>query len=55
MTKAELAAALAAAKSEYKEGLQTLWDNVNKGQRKQLLKHEAISAMLERYDVNTEE
>lgn len=29
MTKAELKAALDAAKQDYKESLQTVWDNIN--------------------------
>ena len=55
MRKSELTAAVDAAKDEYRDSLQLLWNNVNKGQRIQLLKNEAISAMLERYDVNTGE
>lgn len=51
--------ALNAAMSEYKsithDALQLMWDNTNKGQRKKLLKHEDIAALLARYEINTEE
>ena len=55
MTKAELAVALVEAKQQYKESLQTVWDNVNKGQRKQLLKKPEIKAILDRFGVEYEE
>ena len=51
MTKAELKAALDAAKEDYRASLQTVWDNVNKGQRKQLYKNEQIRAILNRFGV----
>ena len=34
-----------------KDALQLLWDNINKGQRKQLYKREDIKALLDRYGV----
>lgn len=55
MTKAELRAALDAAKDEYSEGLQTIWDNTNKGQRNKMLKNDQIRAILERFGVVTSE
>lgn len=55
MTKSELAAALAAAKEEYRAALQTVWDGVNKGQKKQLLKRPEIKAILDRFGVEYEE
>lgn len=55
MKKAELKAALSASKAEYKDGLQTIWDNTNKGQRKQLLKKPEIKAILDRFGVVYEE
>jgi hypothetical protein len=55
MTRTELNNALAAAKEEYRESLQTVWDGVNKGQKKQLLKNEQIKAILDRFGVVTEE
>lgn len=38
-------------KSETKAALQTLYDNLNKGQRKKLVKNPAIKALLIRYGV----
>jgi hypothetical protein len=55
MTKRELTDALNAAKDEYREGLQTIWDNTNKGQRNKMLKNEQIKAILDRFGVVTEE
>jgi hypothetical protein len=55
MTKRELTDAIEAAKDEYRESLQTVWDGVNKGQKKQLLKNEQIRAILDRFGVVTEE
>ena len=52
MKKSELEAALAAAKQNYKISLQTLWDNINKGQRKQLYKIPEIKAILDRFGVD---
>lgn len=51
MKKLDLTAATNAAKTEYKEALQTLWNNINQGQRKQLIKNEAIKAILDRFGV----
>ena len=55
MRKADLTAATAAAKLTYREALQTVWDNVNKGQKKQLLKKPEIKAILDRFGVVYEE
>ena len=55
MKKQYLTAAVSAAKDEYRESLQTLWNNVNKGQRKQLLKKPEIKAILDRFGVSYEE
>lgn len=55
MTKAELDAALAKCKQEYHDSLQTLWDNINKGQRKQLSKIPEIKAILARFGVEGNE
>lgn len=47
------------AVSEYKDvthdALQLIWDNTNKGQRNKLLKNEDIKALLNRYQIITEE
>ena len=55
MTKAKLQAAVIAAKEETREALQTLFDNVNQGQRKQLMKRESIKALFKRYGVDWNE
>lgn len=51
MTRDELKKALDAAKEDYKNSLQTLWDNINKGQQKQLYKKEEIKRILDRFEV----
>lgn len=38
-----------------KDALQLVWDATNKGQRQKLLRNEQIKAMLERYNIVTEE
>lgn len=40
--------------AETKTALQLLYDNINKGQRKQLAKRPEIRALLERYGVDLE-
>ena len=40
---------------EIKEALQTVYDELNHGQRKKLLKSEFVKAMFERYGVVTDE
>lgn len=39
---------------EVKEALQTVYNGLNKGQQKKLLKSEVVKAMFERYGVVTE-
>lgn len=51
MKKSELTAAVAVCKTETREALQLLFDNVNKGQQKQLVKREEIKALFDRYGV----
>ena len=55
MKKNELKTAMAETKQDYKTGLQTLWDNINKGQRKQLYKVPEIKAILDRFGVEVGE
>ena len=55
MTKDALHAAISDYKSITHDALQLIWDNTNKGQRKKLLKHEDIAALLARYNITTEE
>ncbi len=52
MRKAKLTEAVTAHKTATKEALQLLFDNVNKGQQKQLVKREEIKKLFDRYGVN---
>lgn len=51
MTRMELTAAVEAAKVETRAALQTVYDALNKGQQKQIVKDEAVKALLDRYGV----
>lgn len=51
MNKAKLSQAVTKRKTETKDALQLLFDNVNKGQRKQLVKREEIKALFDLYGV----
>ena len=51
MKKYELTERLTMNMSETKTALQTLWDNINQGQQKQLMKRGEIKALLDRYGV----
>lgn len=55
MKKADLNAAVAAAKAETKTALETVLAELNKGQRKKLAGNPAVAALLERYGVEIEE
>lgn len=55
MNKQELDALVEQFMSETKSALQTLWDNVNKGQKKQILKKENIKKLFDKYGVEYEE
>ena len=55
MKKRELKTATDECVNTTKDALQTLWDNINKGQRKQLYKIEEIRALLDRYGVEVGE
>ena len=55
MKKQELDERLTALKSETKDALQTVYDELNNGQRKKLLKNEKIKALFERYEVVIDE
>ena len=52
MNKETLNKAVEACKAETKEALQTVYDELNNGQQKKLLKNETIKALFERYGVN---
>ena len=51
MNKDTLNEAVNTCKAETKNALQTVYDELNNGQQKKLLKNEAIKALLERYEV----
>lgn len=50
----ELRERVAAYNTEIKAALQAIYNDLNKGQRKKLLRNPAIRAMFERYGVETE-
>lgn len=52
MTKSELQTATDNCITTTGEALQTLWDNINKGQQKQLAKVPDIQQLLDRYGVS---
>lgn len=51
MKKSELAAAVAAVKTETRNALQTMYDALNQGQQEKIVKDEAIKALFDRYGV----
>lgn len=52
MKKEKLTAAVNAAKLETRDALQTVYDALNSGQQKKIVKDEAVKAMFDRYGVN---
>lgn len=52
MTKDALTAAVEAAKAETKAALQTVYDTLNNGQQKQIVKDEAVKALFDHYGVD---
>ena len=55
MTKNELTTAVEAAKAETKAALQTVYDALNKGQQKKLVKDEKVKALFDLYGVEYSE
>ena len=55
MTKQELTAAVQAVKTETKDALQALYNELNYGQRKKLIKNETVKTLLDRYGVEYSE
>ena len=51
LTKAELTAAVTAYKTETQEALQTVYDSLNNGQQKQIVKHEKVKMLFDRHGV----
>lgn len=54
MNKETLTNAVAKAKAETKEALQTVYDALNQGQQKKLLKDEKVKALFDLYGVEYE-
>lgn len=52
MTKAELTAAVEAAKAETKEAMQTMYEALNAGQKKKIVKDEKVKKLFDRHGVN---
>ena len=55
MMKSELMAAVQSVKDETRLALQTMYDAMNHGQRKQIVKNEAVKTLFDRYGVLYEE
>ena len=55
MNKSKLIKAISNRKTTTKEALQLLWNNVNKGQKKQILKNQEVKDMFDLYHVDYEE
>lgn len=51
MTTAELTRAVEAAKTETRDALQTMYDALNSGQQKQIVKVESVKALFNRFGV----
>lgn len=51
MTRDELNAAVEAARTQAKEALQTMYDAMNQGQQKQIVKDEKVKAYFDLYGV----
>ena len=51
MTKVELNTAVDAARAETKEALQTVYDALNQGQQKKILKDDKVKALFDLYGV----
>lgn len=52
MKRDELMVAVGVFKDETKEALQTLYDALNQGQQKKVVKNEAVKALFDKYGVN---
>ena len=51
MKRQDLFDKVAAAKTETKDALQTMYDALNQGQRKKILKNEKVKALFDRHGV----
>lgn len=54
MTKTELTAAVDKARAETKAALQTVYDALNAGQQKKIVKNESVKKLFDLYGVNYE-
>lgn len=52
MTKEELSVAVETAKVETRTALQTVYDSLNQGQQKKIVKDEAVKALFDLYGVD---
>lgn len=55
MTREELFQKVSALKDETKNALQTVYDSLNQGQQKKILKEEAVKILFDRYGVEYSE
>lgn len=55
MTKAELNTAVEKAKAETKTAMQTMYDALNQGQQKKIVKDEAVKKLFDRHGVSYSE
>ena len=55
MTREELNGAVSDAKAETRNALQTVYDSLNSGQQKKIVKDEAVKKLFDLYGVNYEE
>ena len=51
ITKEQLNTAVASAKMETRDALQTVYDALNQGQQKKIVKNESVKALFDRFDV----
>lgn len=54
MTKKQLLDAVEKAKAETREAMQTMYDALNQGQRKQIVKNEAVKKLFDLHGVHYE-
>ena len=54
MNKADLIAAVQTVKTETRNALQTMYNELNQGQQKKIVKNEAVKALFDRYGVEHE-
>ena len=52
MKKTDLTAAVQVAKTETRNALQTMYDALNQGQQKKIVKDEAVKTLFDRYGVD---